>query len=536
MSLLSYQQDLAIPMSKVNPSTQRLLMKLALLIMPFYLTAQIEICDNALDDDGDGMIDLNDEDCFCEMQMPESLIPNPSFEEQECCPSGRSELNCASSWIQASAPTTDLIHDCGWGGWQQFPPPRPFPDGDGIMGFRDGRSRGDLMPEFAWKEYAGACLLNPLEVGTTYRIEFDVGFVNEKSSPPIDITFYGTSSCNYLPFGGDDPEFGCPSNGPKWQILGEVGVSGGAGNIWLNTFIEITPTEDIYAIAIGPPCEGTKSLFSTYYFFDNLILADAKFFGLNIEDSEHPCSDDYTLSVLNFDNFSYQWYKDGIAIVGETEHELSRIHGDGSYQVRTIDGGNCRLSDPFLYSRPVDIVPSSQSICDDYQFQFGDQLLTQSGMYIDTFRTVDNCDSIVMLDLEVIGSVFDTLPLQLFQGQTVNIGGNRLGGEGVFPVVLESSLGCDSLLMVEIAYSDVYIPNVFYPLSALGNDVFRPVIADDLNGVVNMQIYDRFGGRVYVGTEWNGDDYPAGLHMYRIDVDFSPGNPETFFGSITLIR
>ena len=112
------------------------------------------------------------------------------------------------------------------------------------------------MPEFAWKEYAGACLLNPLEVGTTYRIEFDVGFVNEKSSPPIDITFYGTSSCNYLPFGGDDPEFGCPSNGPKWQILGESGVSGGAGNIWLNTFIEITPTEDIYAIAIGPPCEG----------------------------------------------------------------------------------------------------------------------------------------------------------------------------------------------------------------------------------------------------------------------------------------
>ena len=86
------------------------------------------------------------------------------------------------------------------------------------------------------------------------------------------------------------------------------------------------------------------------------------------------------------------------------------------------------------------------------------------------------------------------------------------------------------------AYSDVYIPNVFYPLSAVGNDVFRPVIADDLNGVVNMQIYDRFGGRVYVGTEWNGGDYQAGVYMYRIDVDFSPGNPETFFGSITLIR
>jgi len=89
-------------MSKVNPIAQRLLMKLALLIMPIYITAQIEICDNAIDDDGDGMIDLNDQDCFCEIQVPESLIPNPSFEEQNCCPSGRSELNCASSFTWRS--------------------------------------------------------------------------------------------------------------------------------------------------------------------------------------------------------------------------------------------------------------------------------------------------------------------------------------------------------------------------------------------------------------------------------------------------
>jgi len=89
MSLLTYLQDLAIPMSNVNPIAQRLLMKLALLIMPIYLTAQIEICDNAFDDDGDGMIDLNDEDCFCQFQMPESLIPNPSFEELDCCPAAR---------------------------------------------------------------------------------------------------------------------------------------------------------------------------------------------------------------------------------------------------------------------------------------------------------------------------------------------------------------------------------------------------------------------------------------------------------------
>jgi hypothetical protein len=522
-------------MNAIN-TVYHFLLQLSLMLLPVVIFAQVEICDNGIDDDGDGTIDLNDLDCFCISQTPESLIPNPSFEEQNCCPSGRSELNCAADWIQASRPTTDLIHSCGWEGWEQFPPPMPFPDGEGIMGFRDGRARGDMSPEFEWKEYAGACLINPLKVGTTYRIEFDVGFADRESSPPIEITFFGTSTCANLPFGGDDPQFGCPTNGPGWQKLGEVGVSGGVGNRWINTFIEITPSEDIHAIAIGPPCRGTTSQVSTYYFFDNLILADVKSFGLDIAEKDHPCSDDYTLSVIDFDELNYQWYKDGIAIVGETEHELSRIHGDGSYQVRTIENGNCRLSEPFDYIRPVDLVADNQSICDDQQYRFGDRSLTQSGMYVDTFRSVYNCDSIVMLDLEVIGSVFDTLSLNLFQGQSINISGNTIAGEGAFPLVLESSLGCDSLLMVDISYSDVFIPNVFYPLSATGNDTFRPVLANDLDGDIDMQIFDRFGGRAYRGTEWNGGEYPAGVYIYRIDVNFTQGSPETFFGTVTLLR
>jgi len=97
-------------------------------------------------------------------------------------------------------------------------------------------------------------------------------------------------------------------------------------------------------------------------------------------------------------------------------------------------------------------------------------------------------------------------------------------------------LGCDSLLMVEIAYSDVYIPNIFYPLSSNGNHTFRPVLAQELNGQVDIQIYDRYGGRIFQGPEWNGGDYSAGVYIYRIDVNFTQGNPETFYGTITLLR
>ncbi|MXN92495.1 hypothetical protein GR160_14795 [Flavobacterium sp. Sd200] len=39
-----------------------------------------EICDNGIDDDGDGLIDLNDSDCRCGNQTPvPSIIPNASL-------------------------------------------------------------------------------------------------------------------------------------------------------------------------------------------------------------------------------------------------------------------------------------------------------------------------------------------------------------------------------------------------------------------------------------------------------------------------
>ena len=276
------------------------------------LAAQVEICDNAIDDDKDGMIDLNDDDCFCEILIPESLIPNPSFEERDCCPSDRSQLNCATDWIQASEPTTDFINLCGWMGWEQFAPPMPFPDGEGIMGFRDGRVRGDMDGEPQWKEYAGACLINPMKAGVTYRFEFDVGFVDNQASPPINISFFGTNDCEFLPFGIGDDLFGCPSNSSSWNKLADVNVNGRGNNTWVEAFIEITPDEDVNAIAIGPDCPAVNSTVSLYYFFDDLILSDIAAFDLEINEMMHPCSEDYALVVRDRPNHTYQWYKDGI--------------------------------------------------------------------------------------------------------------------------------------------------------------------------------------------------------------------------------
>ncbi|WP_232830084.1 gliding motility-associated C-terminal domain-containing protein [Lewinella sp. IMCC34191] len=504
-------------------------------LLPCLLAAQ-EICDNGLDDDADTLVDLNDPDCACQVIEPKSLIPNPSFEEMNCCPFSRSQLDCAETWIQASEPTTDYINTCGWMGWDEFPPPQPFPDGDGIMGFRDGRVLQQGMPETNWKEYAGACLLRPLLAGTSYRFEFDVGFVDAQQSPPINVSFFGTTDCDYLPFGTGNEAFGCPTNGPNWKKLGEVRVSGGGRNTWVKASIEIIPEENIRAIAIGPDCSATYSSVSTYYFFDNLLLADLEVFELRITELEHPCSPDFTLTVPFNSAYDYQWYLEGRALAGETEATLSRHYGEGSYQVRITDEQSCRLTEAYAYRIPTFRTPARVAICEDDSYLFGDRRLIESGDYVDTFATRFGCDSIVDLQLEVIGDTYDTLTASVLNGELFEIGDYGFRAAGDYPLTFTSSLGCDSLVLLQLSSFDIFIPNAFSPNADGRNDLFQPFAAGELIESVDMQVFDRWGNSVYRGAGWDGGDMPSGYFVYTMLIAFRNGREKRFSGGVTLVR
>ena len=502
--------------------------------------SMIEICNNALDDDNDGLIDLNDPDCECKIIEPISLIPNPSFEDLNCCPSNRSQLNCAEVWIQASEPTTDLIHQCDWLGWDDFPPPMPFPDGEAIMGFRDGRVRGNIGLEANWKEYAGACLLRPLQADSVYRFQFDLGFVDADKSPPIDITFFGTSECDNLPFGVGNEEFGCPTNGPGWIRLGSQLVNGGDGDKWVRANIQVRPEVDIAAIAIGPACSPVINDVSTYYFFDNLILADLRSFEFRITTVSHPCQDDFSLEIPFNSALDYQWYKDGIALLGEVSPQLSRNYGEGDYQVQIDDGMSCSVSAVFPYEIPVINSFENLTICKDEVYEFGDRVLTQSGSYIDTFKTVNNCDSIVSLNLKVLGALADTVSGFLFRGEDFRYENRSFREAGDHVVTLTSSQGCDSLVLLQLEYYNVFIPNAFSPNRDGVNDRFEIFSQDEDVESIELIIYDRWGNVIANGLSWdgrrNGTPVNSGVYIYRAIVLMSDGKERQFSGSVMVIK
>ncbi len=507
-----------------------------------------EICDNAIDDDGDGLIDLNDPDCDCPVASPVSLIPNPSFEEKNCCPPDRSRMDCAVDWIQASEATTDYLHTCGWMGWDDLPPPLPFPDGEGCIGFRNGRiGFGGEGPRANWKEYAGACLTSPLKAGTTYRFEFYIGFTNFHNSPPTDIVFFGSPDCAYLPFGVGNPDYGCPMNGPGWLPLGDVFVNG--TNQWKQKEITVTPTQDIYAIAIGPNCSEAPPQFSYYYFFDNLVLAEEKDFNFKITADGHPCSENITLKMPLRDTLQYQWYKDGVAIVGATGPVIENVTEEGNYQVRVLGPNSCRVTPAFRYSIPVVHGFDEQTICKEDTYFFGGEALAESGIYWDTLKSVHNCDSIVRLILTVLSENTDTISAKIFEGESYQVGPQYFSAAGDYDVALTSHLGCDSFVHLALDFYKIFIPNAFSPNGDGFNDMFTVFPGPDVQEVVGIKVFDRWGGLVYEAAElsksrysdgWDGNTHgkPAqpGVYIYEVFIVFDDGKQRLVKGSVNLIR
>lgn len=299
-----------------------------------------EVCDNGVDDDGNGLVDLNDAGCPCATvlgNMP-SFIPNPSFEEMVvsssghvCCPYsynfiGGQEFNCALGWHQATQPTADLFHSCGL-----FPDvfPLPPPDGEACVGLRmvDG-----------WQEYVGRCLTtadptNVLHAGVEYRLSFHAAGTSIKNfgnltyslgpfyPDPIPLAVYGIGNCPALPINA----LGCPiPNG--WVQLGEMDYYPDGG--WTNLSFTFTPDQELKSIMLGTGCVlpasftgGEDSLhYTPYLLLDDLHLTEAiDQVMVPVLISGHPCTNDVVATATPPTTATnYQWYRNGVAVVGQT--------------------------------------------------------------------------------------------------------------------------------------------------------------------------------------------------------------------------
>lgn len=414
-----------------------------------------EICNNAVDDDNDGLIDIQDPDCDCDQVLPSGLIPNESFEDMECCPTGEADFQCATAWQQASAATSDYYHTCGitfpsWIG--HMPPSDPIPDGQGYVGFRDGRANDPT-----YKEYVGACLTATMEVGKTYRLDFFLGFPGNVNFDHIDMTIYGTTECSNIPFGVPNSNIGCPTNTPGWTQMDQLFVSG--DNEWKNVVFDLIADKPYTAIILGPSCDNHPDFPAQPYFFvDRLNLVEKVDFLLPFSEIEGSlCESQITLTAENGEDYTYQWYKDGIAIPGQTSIEFTvnvDMINEGEYSVVIGTPEGCLLSESLDLTLPILTEEIEATICEGESYNIAGDVLNTGGTYTYDLVSFQGCDSIVTLDLEVLQTATTFINEELCEGESIFIAGEELSESGNYFYNLTAANDCDSIINVVLNIED----------------------------------------------------------------------------------
>ncbi|MFK8045226.1 MAG: hypothetical protein AB8B72_07010 [Crocinitomicaceae bacterium] len=204
--------------------------------IPAFIYSQ-EICDNGIDDDSDGLIDLQDSDCQCGVGLHPQIsdaIPNPNFDDYYSCPvyldfanidwnNYNISMNFVSDWycsaeIQHYNALESVIYqnscnDCFtvngvFQGPNYTPPPECF----------SANSNGFLNLPFAVQNHqadyfydmsASACLNSTLTSAYNYKLEMDL--YNFTSGAPniqipisntFEISLMESTSCANMPLTG----------------------------------------------------------------------------------------------------------------------------------------------------------------------------------------------------------------------------------------------------------------------------------------------------------------------------------------------
>ncbi len=333
-----------------------------------------ENCNNGIDDDGDGKIDLNDKDCIC--NNPISLLQNHSFEEKTNCPQGYDDIPPTPYWTKGTIPSPDYLNkDCFLFNTIYSKNLQNFPDGEGI--FRAVYKNGK-------KEYIATKLSSPLNPGTNYQLTLNIATLMSIETTnlskrfdfnflaPTYVTLYGCTNKNNIPlYTTSDPN----SFDSSWIEIGKVLYQ--PQTTWGEITINFTTNSAINAIMLGPEKILPPSFNTDYepsFLYDNLRLNTSENFGVAIVQSGNFCNNDLTLTAklnktMNLAT-TFQWYKNGIAINGATNKTYaipSATANLGEYAVKVTDGNDCFISSKLTINNsiPNPSVTVVQPTCQD---------------------------------------------------------------------------------------------------------------------------------------------------------------------------
>jgi hypothetical protein len=227
----------------------------------------------------------------------------------------------------------------------------------------------------------------------------------------------------------------------------------------------------------------------------------------------------FEVQAVGTGTLSYQWRKDGVDLVGETNETLNlanlSLSENGDYSVFITGDCGSILSDVATLSVTQISTTLIESACVSYDFD--GSTLTQSGTYTATYTTAAGCDSIVTLELTILNPTTSSLTETACDSYILN--GQTYTTSGVYTQTFTNAAGCDSTLTLNLTIN--------HPASSTLNETAC------LSYTLNGQTYTASGTYVQNLTTVGGCDSTLTLNLTISNFSTSTLN-ETACGPFTL--
>ena len=136
------------------------------------------------------------------------------------------------------------------------------------------------------------------------------------------------------------------------------------------------------------------------------------------------------------------------SVAGHYESNLTSVLGCDSLVVLDLT-----VSDTIL----TNLTPT---ICEGASYEMGGVQYSVAGHYESNLTSVLGCDSLVVLDLMVSDTILTNLTPTICEGASYEMGGVQYSVAGHYESNLTSVLGCDSLVVLDLTVSDTVVTNL----------------------------------------------------------------------------
>jgi gliding motility-associated-like protein len=152
------------------------------------------------------------------------------------------------------------------------------------------------------------------------------------------------------------------------------------------------------------------------------------------------------LKAINSSFFEYDWIRpDGTTYTGDSLIIPVLSSADtGVYQItKKVSINNC--TDEFKSSYHLqlrDVHRQTISFCEGSSVSIGTRIFTTSGIYTDTLKSYEGCDSIRIITLNMLSKKIDTINVRICNGANISIGGNTYNQPGIYKDSIQNTFGC----------------------------------------------------------------------------------------------